>query len=167
MCKNRLYHADVSRDTGHADWQLVDPDFPKPRRTIDYHYEFQPLVHDTNRNRLIQLKGDKNRVDVYARSLAPEGKWHQLETQGSTSIGREAVYIAQHDTILWLADKRLFAFDCEDLRMREIDIALPDGLYTHECAMVYDPKHDVCVTLIPSRFSGPMQTFLYRFEPGR
>jgi hypothetical protein len=30
---------------------------------------------------------------------------------------------------------------------------------------VYIARHDVCVALIPSRFSGPMQTFLYRFDP--
>lgn len=31
--------------------------------------------------------------------------------------------------------------------------------------MVYDPTNDVCVAQIPSRFSGPMQAFLYRFDP--
>lgn len=51
------------------------------------------------------------------------------------------------------------------MRMAQVDIELPDGLYTHECAMVYDTAHDLCITLIPSRFSGPMQTFLYRFDP--
>ena len=51
------------------------------------------------------------------------------------------------------------------MHMRQVDIELPNGLYTHECAMVYDSTYDVCIALIPSRFSGPMQTFLYRFEP--
>ena len=32
-------------------------------------------------------------------------------------------------------------------------------------SMAYDPKHDVCVALIPRRYSGPMQTFLFRFDP--
>ena len=68
--------------------------------------------------------------------------------------------------VLWLGDKRLFALDCARNRMAEIHVKLPDGLYTHECALVYDPGHDVCVALIPGRFSGPMQTFLYRFDPG-
>ena len=49
--------------------------------------------------------------------------------------------------------------------MREIRVAMPDGLYGHECAFVYDPAHDVCVALVPRSFSGPMQTLLLRFDP--
>ncbi len=49
--------------------------------------------------------------------------------------------------------------------MAQVDVELPDGLYTHECAMVHNPRNEVCAALIPSRFSGPMQTFLYRFDP--
>ena len=78
------------------EWRLVDLDFPGPGKTIEYHYEFQPIIHDTIHDRLVQLKGDNSSVDV--------------------------------------------------------------------CAMVYHPTYDVCVALIPSRFSGPMQTFLYRFD---
>lgn len=67
--------------------------------------------------------------------------------------------------VLWLADKQLFWFNCATRRMAELDVELPDGLYAHECAMVYDPNHDVCVVLVPRSFSGPMQTLLYRFDP--
>jgi hypothetical protein len=165
MCNNKLYHGTVMRETGHVEWRLTDPDFPKPSQAIKYHYEFQPIVHDVRRSRLIQLKGDSNRVDVYARPLIANGKWKQLETKGSAAIGREAVYIPRHQTVLWLGDKQLFCLDCRTMRMAQVNIELPDGLYTHECAMVYDPTYDVCVALIPSRFSGPMQTFLYRFDP--
>ena len=161
-CNNKLYHANVHRPTGRIEWKLLDPDFPQPRKKIRYHYEFQPLLHDTRRNRLIQLKGGATRVDVYARPLAEGGKWRQLDPQGSAAIGREAVYVRKHDVVLWLANKRLFAYDCAADRLRELDVALPDGLYGHECALVYDPKHDVCVALIPRSFSGPMQTFLFR-----
>lgn len=150
---------------GQVKWRLVDPDFPPPREAINYHYEFQPLLYDTIRNRLIQLKGDSKQVDVYSRSLTDNDKWKQSETQGIAAIGREAVYIPSYDTILWLGDKQLFALDCKTMRMAEVNVQLPDGLYTHECALVYDPKHNVCVALIPSRFSGPMQTFLFRFSP--
>lgn len=167
MCENELYAAKVDRVDGRVEWRLIDPDFPAPRREIRYHYEFQPLLHDARRDRLVQLKGDAERVDVYARSLGPGGKWEQLETAGTAAIGREAVYVAKHDTILWLGDRELFALDCETLRMAKLDVDLPEGLYAHECALVHDPRHDVCVALIPSSFSGPMQTFLFRFDPGR
>jgi len=165
VCKNKLYHGKVDRRTGRVEWKLIDPEFPKPRKAIRYHYEFQPVVHDTRRGRLIQLKGDESRVDVFARSLAGGGRWKQLEPGGSAAIGREAVYVARHDTVLWLGSKQLCAFDCAANRMAELDVELPKGLYSHECAMVYDPRHDVCVALIPASFSGPMQTFLYRFDP--
>jgi hypothetical protein len=165
MCEGSLYHGQVAPTRGEVCWKLVDAEFPPPRADIKYHYEFQPLRYDPGRNRLILLKGDSTRVDVFVRPLAPEGKWRQLETTGSATIGREAVYIPRHDTVLWLADKQLFAWDCATNRMYQVDVALPEGLYTHECAMVYDAKHDVGVALIPRSFTGPLQTFLYRFAP--
>jgi hypothetical protein len=165
MCEGSLYQGQVDAARGQVRWKLVDAEFPPPRADIKYHYEFQPLRYDPGRNRLILLKGDGTRVDVFVRPLAPEGKWRQLETTGSAAIGREAVYIPRHDTVLWLADKQLFAWDCATNRMYQVDVALPEGLYTHECALVYDAKHDVCVALIPRNFTGPLQTFLYRFAP--
>ncbi len=161
---NELHHGKVDRGTGETTWRLVDDSFPKPREEIKYHYEFQPLVFDSKRNRLVQLKGDGGRVDVFARPLEESGAWAQLETTGTAAIGREAVYLPRHDTILWLGD-RLFALDCATNRMAEVNVELPAGSYGHECAFVYDPTHDVCLGLIPRSFSGPMQTFLFRFDP--
>ncbi|MHC4405984.1 MAG: Kelch repeat-containing protein [Planctomycetota bacterium] len=164
-CSNRLYHGKVEGKTGRVRWKLIDPDYPEPRDEIRYHYEFQPLVYDARRDRLIQLKGDASRVDVYSRPLAPGGEWKQLTIEGTAAIGREAVYVPRHDAVLWLGNEQLFSLDCAAGRMAELEVDLPDGRYGHECAMVYDPEHDVCVALVPSRFSGPMQTLLYRFDP--
>jgi len=164
VCREELFRGVVARETGHVDWQAVDGDYPAPRDQIKYHYEFQPLVHDTKRNRLIQLKGDADRVDVFTRPLSSEGDWQQMETTGKAAIGREAVYIPRHDVVLWLGE-RLFVLDLTHRRMSQVEVELPDGLYTHECALVYDPRHNVCVALIPKSFSGPMQTFLFRYEP--
>jgi hypothetical protein len=160
--KNRLYRGEVNCQNGSVTWDLVDANFPEPAAAIKYHYEYQPLLYDSRRQRLVQLKGDSERVDVFMRPL--DGAWRQLETTGRAAIGREAVYIPRHDTILWLGD-HLHALDCQDNTMRKLDIQLPEGLLGHECALVYDPQHDVCVALIPRRFSGPMQTFWFRFEP--
>lgn len=164
MAENALYHGRIDRESGAVAWRTVDGRFPKPSDSIKYHYEFQPLVHDTKRDRLIQLKGDGSRVDVFTRSLADDGEWKQLPTTGNAFIGREVVYIAKHDTVLWLGEK-LFALDCGTNEMRQIDVSLPKGSYGHECAMVYDAKHDVCIALIPRSFSGPMGTYLFRYEP--
>lgn len=164
VANQKLYHARVDRETGGMDWTLIDSTYPKPAEEIKYHYEFQPLLHDTKRGRLIQLKGDASRVDVFVRSLDAKATWTQLATHGSAAIGREAVYIPQHDTILWLGEK-LYSLNCANNTMAELDVVLPKGSYTHECAMVYDPTHDVCVALIPQSFTGPMQTFLFRYDP--
>jgi len=159
----KLYHAKVDEKSGSVDWRLVDGRFPLPAAKIKYHYEFQPLIYDAKRNRLIQLKGDKQRVDVFSRSLEPGSSWQQLKTSGQAAIGREAVYIPGSDKILWLGDK-LYSFNCKTSEMKHVKVKLPKGLYGHECSMVYDPKHDVCVVLIPKSFTGPMQTFLFRYN---
>ena len=164
MSEAHLYHGNVQRQTGHVDWMLVDSDFPSPREEIKYHYEFQPLIYDSKRKRLLLLKGDSGRVDVYGRALSRDAEWNQVSTSGNGAIGREAVYIARHDTVLWLGN-RLHALDCKTNRMAELDVSLPEGSYGHECAMVYDSKHDLCIALIPKSFTGPMQTFLFRFAP--
>jgi hypothetical protein len=162
---NKLYLGSVDRQSGMVKWELYDPQFPKPSEKIDYHYEFQPLLYDSKRQRLVQLKGDASRVHVFVRPLARDANWQQLQTSGSAAIGREAVYIAKHDVILWLADRQMFFLDCGTNRMGQLPVEMPKGLYTHECALVYDPKHDICVALIPASFTGPMQTFLFRFTP--
>ncbi len=164
VAEEKLYRAKVDRATGSVDWTLIDGTYPRPAEEIKYHYEFQPLIYDSKRGRLIQLKGDASRVDVFARSTDETAKWQQLTTRGTAAIGREAVCIPKHDTMLWLGDK-LYALDCGSNAMAELDVALPKGLYSHECAMVYDPTYDVCVVLIPRSFSGPMQTFLFRYDP--
>lgn len=164
MSHQKLYRATVDLQSGQVDWKLVDSEFPRPVTEIKYHYEFQPLLYDSQRDRLLQLKGDADRVDVFARDLSKGAKWKQLATTGKAAIGREAVYLPQHDTVLWLGDK-LFALNCATNEQAELDIELPRGVYGHECAMVYDPEHDVCIALIPSKFTGPMQTFLFRFDP--
>ncbi|MCH5374171.1 MAG: hypothetical protein JJ992_09355, partial [Planctomycetes bacterium] len=94
---NQLFHGQVNRDSGEVRWRLFDADFPEPREEIRYHYEFQPLLYDETRQRLIQLKGDADRVDVFARPLRDDGRWEQLNTTGDAAIGREAVYVARHD----------------------------------------------------------------------
>jgi hypothetical protein len=164
MCEGRLYRGTVERTSGAVAWELIDPEFPRPREAIKYHYEFQPLVHDATRDRLVLLKGDADRVDVYTRPLKEGGRWEQAETTGTAAIGREAVYIARHDTVLWLGEA-LHALDCRTNTMRRVEAELPPGTYGHECALVYDPKRDVCVALIPRSFTGPMQTFLLRYRP--
>lgn len=166
MSQERLYHGHVDRGSGNVEWSLVDADYPKPREEIKYHYEFQPLLYDSKRDRLLQLKGDNKRVDIFARPRATEGEWEQLTTTGTAAIGREAVYIPKHDVVLWLGEK-LHVYDCATNRMAELNVTLPPGSYSHECAFVYDPRHDVCIALIPRSFSGPLQTFLFRFEPAK
>jgi len=165
VCHDRCYHARVDGQTGQVRWSLVDAQVPRPGAKIKYHYEFQPILYDSKRNRLLRLMGDSRTVVVQARPLAEGARWEQVSVTGSAEIGREAVYIEKHDTVLWLGYDRLFALDLATGNMAEPDVPLPKGSYGHECALVYDPRHDACVALVPSGFSAPMQTFLFRFDP--
>ncbi len=167
MAEDRLFLGRADRASGRVEWSLVDGSVPRPRREIRYDYEAQPLIHDTTRDRLLLRRGDAARVDVYARPLSGEGGWRQVETDGTAAIGREAVYAPASDAVLWLEDRRLFALDCASNRMARVDAKLPDGLYRTECALVHDPERDLCVALIPSRFGGPLGTYLFRFDPRR
>ncbi|MFW6161988.1 MAG: hypothetical protein ACODAJ_04415, partial [Planctomycetota bacterium] len=162
LTRQQLYRAKVAE--GRVSWTLLDDQGPK--RPRGYSYEFLPVVYDSKRERLIHCMGKKETVDVYARGLADGAAWERLPTQGTVAIGREAAYIARHDCVLMLGGSgRLFVLECPSNRWRELDVTLPKGRYGTESAMVYDPRHDVAVLLIPARFSGPLQTVLFRLDP--
>jgi len=156
------YKADVT-PKGGINWTRIDDRFPKPPKPIKYHYEYQPLIHDTKRNRLLMLKGDKNRVDVYTRDLMEEAHWQLLTSSEEVAIGREAFYIPKQDVVLWLGEE-LHVLHCRNNQMSQLKVDLPKGLYGHECAFVYDSNRDLAVALIPSKFTGPMQTFWFRYQ---
>jgi len=156
----RLYHATVRDD--RVRWRAVDRACPKAPR--GYHYEFQPLVYDSKRDRLLLLMGTKDRVEVHARALA-RPTWRRIDTAGQAELSREVVYAAGADALVSLGEGKVHVLDLESLRWRELDVTMPAGRYRTECAMVYDGARDVCVMLIPSRFSGPMRTCLLRYDP--
>jgi len=155
----RLYHATVRDD--RVTWRVADEACPKAAR--GYNYEWQPLVYDAKRRRLLLLMGRKNVVEVHARMLDAPG-WTRLETTGRVELSREVVYCARQDALLSLGSAKMHVLDLASRRWRELDVTMPPGRYGTECAMVYDPACDVAVCLIPSRFSGPMKTYLLRYE---
>ncbi|MEK6234601.1 MAG: hypothetical protein N2C14_07800, partial [Planctomycetales bacterium] len=59
----------------------------------------------------------------------------------------------------------VYALDLATAIWRRLDVELPKGSYGHECSMDYDPVHDVVVATIPSGFSRPVQTLLFRYDP--
>jgi hypothetical protein len=156
-----LYHGRVA--DGAIRWTLVDKNGPKPKR--GYNYEWQPIVYDSKRDRLIHFMGKESVVEVHARSLASDGRWARVEAAGTTALGREAVYIAKHDTVLLFGRKTLFALDCATNRWLDTRAEMPKGQYGVDATFVYDPVHDVCVLLLPRSFSGPIQTYLFRYAP--
>ena len=155
----KLYRATVRDD--RVSWKVVDNACPKAKG--GFNYEWQPLVHDAKRSRLLLLMGRKELVEVYSRDLDRPG-WQPLKTAGRTELSREVVYSTRADALIGLGDRKLHVLDLPTLRWRELGVEMPKGVYRTECAMVYDPSHDVCVMLIPSRFSGPMKTYLFRFD---
>jgi len=111
------------------------------------------------------VMGKGSTVEVHARGLAEGAVWRKLETTGSAQLGREVIYLPTTDALLMLGRGTLCAFDCAANEWRLLDVEMPKGRYGTECAMVHDPVHDVSVALIPSGFSGPMQTFIFRYDP--
>ncbi len=156
-----LYRASVSGAA--VEWKSMPGGLPAPKGE-EYHHEWQPIVFDPTRNRLLYLVGTDEKVEVRARPL-DGAAWEDVPAAGRASIGRDAFVVPRHDVLLMLSHERLFVLNLAKPEWRELDLAAPKGNYGHEAAFVYDPGHDVCILLLPSRFSGPLQTFLLRFDP--
>ena len=123
-------------------------------------WEFQPLVYDSRRNRLLQLCGGRP-VKVYEWSLTG-GPWKKLKTSGPTESSREVIYDIENDCLLALGEARLYAMDCGTNTWQQIEVSFPKarrGSYGINCAMVYDPVHKVTAMLIRSKLH------LFRYNP--
>lgn len=157
-----LYHGRAALEGEKASiaWTLVGKDGP----TGDG--EFQPLIYDSKRGRLAYVAARKEQpLKVWEHPLGA-GEWRELPLKRSTTrISREIVYDARNDCLLALAPGALLAMDFESLEWKELDVAVPKGLFGTECAMVYDPVHELCVLLIPMSFSGKMRVGLFRYGP--
>ena len=156
-----LYRAAVK--DGVVLWQSLPGKLPRPKGK-NYSYEWLPLVYDAKRNRLIHLMGNEETTEIHTRPLEGDS-WKEVVATGQAPIGREAFCLPQHDVLLLLSRDRLFVLDLAQERWRELELTMPQGAYGTEAALVYDPGHDVCVLLLPSRDTGFVQTFLFRFDP--
>ncbi len=159
--RDNLYLA-VVRDT-QVEWKPLGGSLPASK-SKQYNYEWLPIVYDSKRDRLIHLMGGPDLVEVHVRGMS-EKVWSELKVTGSAAAGRELAYLPRWDALLLLSHDRLFTLDLTANTWRELDVTMPKGVYGTEAAMVYDPKHDVSVLLLPSRTNGPLQTFLFRLDP--
>ncbi|MGQ9662938.1 MAG: Kelch repeat-containing protein [Kiritimatiellia bacterium] len=149
----------VTNSQAEVNWQLVEKNCPAGNG------EFQPVVYDSKRDRLVFLAPDNTGVvSAYERKLS-DGEWRKLETSGPTRSSREAVYDTVNDCIISMPEQSLMVLDFKNNRWRELDVTMPKGSYGTECALVYDPIHKVCVALIPKSFTGKMQVVLFRYDP--
>jgi hypothetical protein len=161
-----LYLARVKRDDAkrraEVSWEPVDGGAPSGDG------EFQPLVFDSKRKRLLFVAARKGGdAQVWEHPLG-KGAWQEVALAKSTPhMSREIVYDAANDCLISMPDQKLMILDlgADRKEWRELDVAMPKGLYGTECAMVYDPVHRLCVMLIPRSFSGYMQTMLFRYDP--
>ncbi|MCX7591093.1 MAG: hypothetical protein N2255_05635, partial [Kiritimatiellae bacterium] len=149
----------ITNDRATVTWSLVEKNCPVGTG------EFQPLVFDSKRNRLLFLAADKDQqVSVYERGL-PDGTWQKIPAEGRTKNSREVVYDPVNDCLISMPEQTLMVLHCSDNRWRELDVTMPKGSYGTECALVYDPVHRLCVALIPASFSGKLQVVLFRYDP--
>jgi hypothetical protein len=153
-------------------WELVDESFPKTAPTGRYNYEFLPIVYDSKRDRLIHTMGggDEGKppwFQMHGHGLSKDDKWERIDFKGITPLpAREIVYLPKQDALLALLDRdNVYVFHCEKNEWKHLDVDLPQGSYTHECSLDYDPVHDVAVALIPEGFSRRLRTLLFRYDP--
>jgi len=160
-----LYLGAVTVEGRKADirWTLVDSSGPAVPK--GYGGEFQPLIYDSKRKRLLYLVGGKDvAVRVYEHPLEA-GAWRLLETTGPTRNSREVVYDTANDCLISMPARGLMVMDCTTNEWHRLDVTMPKGSYGTECALVYDPVHEVCVMLIPHSFSGKLGVYLFRYDP--
>ncbi|MFO7905064.1 MAG: kelch repeat-containing protein [Pirellulaceae bacterium] len=160
----RLYHGQATRDveTANIEWTVLDESGPSGDG------EYQPLIYDSKRNRLIFVAQKEGQpVQMWEHPLG-KGSWEEIEQKRTTSLmAREIVYDRRHDCLVSIPEQKCLIMDFETKMWRELDVKMPGGgsLYGHECAMVYDPVHQVCIMLIPTRFSGELGLYLLRYDP--
>ena len=158
-----LWHCEVTTEDGRADlkWTVVDDGSPSGWG------EFQPLMYDSRRNRLLMTavaaRGEPVRVWEWPLDGGP---WNELEVTGNRNwYSREVVYDDANDALIAMPSQQLMVMNCETNEWKELDIEMPEGSYGTECALEYDPVNKVLVALIPVRFSGRMQVGLIRYDP--
>ncbi len=156
-----LYHGEVTvkDDRPSIEWRLLDKDCPVGET------EAQPLLYDGKRNRLLFVGWRKaGPPEIHERPL-PDGSWRKLGTSGEVNYTREVVYDTANDCLLALSDEKLVTMDFAAHTWRTMAVEMPKGMYGTECAMVYDPVHQLCVALVPTGFSAKMQVVLFRYDP--
>ena len=112
-------------------------------------------------------KGKPPWFQMHARGLTDTDNWQRIDFQGIAPLpAREIVYLPKQDALLALLDRdHVYAFHCETNEWKHLDVTLPEGSYTHECSLDYDPVHDVAVALIPEGFSRRLMVLLFRYDP--
>ncbi len=162
-----LYQAKVKVDPNSAankaevTWTLLDSDGPKVAIKHGY-IEFQPLVYDSKRNRLLYIAMSKDKgVEVYQHPLG-KGSWTNLNCKGGTNLHRDVIYDQENDCLITMPKQSLHVMDCKTNVWKELDVAMPQGLYGVCCCLLYAPKHKLCVMMIPKPW---MRVFLFRFDP--
>jgi len=157
-----MYHADVTvaGEKAEVKWTRLHGDCPTGRG------EFQPVVYDSKRQRLVYLAAEKGKaMRAWARGLDAAG-WEELPLQDAPPPSREIVYDTANDCLIGLWPRRLRAMSFADHRWRDLDVALPKGSYGVNSAMVYDPVHKLCILLVPQYGNrSKTQTLLFRYRP--
>jgi hypothetical protein len=135
-----------------------------------YGGEFQPLLYDSRRDRLIYQIGpgdrarDKRPVLLFEWSLETGGPWKRMKTTGYSQTSREIVYDVKNDALLALGERRMFVMDCKTNEWKELVLNMPLPhwkKYGPSSTMVYDPVHNLCAFLIKTN----NLVHLFRYNP--
>jgi len=160
--RNRLFHG-VVKD-GKCTWKLINEKVPGVGGG-----EIVSMVYDSKRDRLLQAgSGGPSGVKILAYD-PKAGKWETLKTTGRARLARDTIYNSKQDCVMMLEPKgRVWqVLDLATKEWKSLQCKMPNGKYGWDSALVYDPLHDVAVALLPTRFSGPTQVFLFRYDPSK
>ena len=132
--------------------------------------EFQPIVYDSKRNRLIyqigpaHRKRDKRPVVLFEWPLETGGPWKKMETTGYSQTSREICYDTHNDALIALGEGRVFVMDCKTNEWKELALNMPKtrwNAWGPSCSMVYDPIHNVSAMVINTKNI----VHLFRYNP--
>ncbi len=164
-----LYRATVSvkKDRADVSWELVDSNSPK--RPKGYGGEFEPLVYDGKRKRLLYVFGPHHRnpqealpLIVYEHPLG-KGEWKLVKTRAGLKNSREVVYDPENDCLISMPEETLMVMNCKTNEWKELDVNMPKAGYGVSCALLYDPVHKVCVILVQQR-GNRLGVYLFRLD---
>jgi len=164
-----LYHGKITVKSEKAEvkWTLLEKGMPNVKVNKRYR-EYQSLAYDSKRKRLLTFafspEGD---IKAFEHPLG-KGVWKDLKCKGGKDFARDVIYDSVNDCLVCMPEEKILIMDCKTNVWKELDIEMPvaPNGYGVECALLYDPIHQLYVMMISEVKKGrKMGVYFIRFDP--